>query len=102
MTLEFKFFKFIKNVFIIFLLMMTTLFMEYSNFFLMIFMAVEIVGLVIILKVDINGCMHQLRESSNNLNPEVDEELEFIQINTFKLRYYRIFTLYLYCYWSME
>lgn len=101
-TLEFKFFKFIKNVFIIFLLMMTTLFMEYSNFFLMIFMAVEIVGLVIILKVDINGCMHQLRESSNNLNPEVDEELEFIQINTFKLRYYRIFTLYLYCYWSME
>lgn len=101
-TLEFKFFKFIKNVFIIFLLMMTTLFMEYSNFFLMIFMAVEIVGLVIILKVDINGCIHQLRDSIKNLNPEVEEELEFIEINTFKLRYYKIFTLYLYCYWSME
>lgn len=94
-SLEFKFFKFIKNIFIIFLLVMTSLFMEYSNFFLMIFMAIEIVALVLILKIDINGCVKELRSSNADLNPEIEEERDFIQINTFKIKYYRVFMLYL-------
>jgi hypothetical protein len=99
---EFKFFKFIKNTFIIFLLVMTSLFMEYSNFFLMIFMGIEIAGLVLILKIDINGCVKELRNANFNLNPEIEEDLDFIRINTFKIRYYRVFMMYLWCYWSME
>jgi hypothetical protein len=94
-SLEFKFFKFIKNIFIIFLLVMTSLFMEYSNFFLMIFMAIEIVALVLILKIDINGCMKELRNSNADLNPEIEEERDFIRINTFKIKYYRLFMIYL-------
>jgi hypothetical protein len=94
-SLEFKFFKFIKNIFIIFLLVMTSLFMEYSNFFLMIFMAIEIVALVLILKIDINGCVKELRNSNADLNPEIEEERDFIRINTFKIKYYRLFMIYL-------
>lgn len=100
-SLEFKFFKFIKNIFIIFLLVMTSLFMEYSNFFLMIFMAIEIVALVLILKIDINGCMKELRNSNADLNPEIEEERDFIRINTFKIKYYRLFMIYLCWYWAL-
>jgi hypothetical protein len=38
--------KFIKNLLIIFLFVMTSLFMQYSNFFLMIFMVAEIAALL--------------------------------------------------------
>jgi ABC-type amino acid transport system permease subunit len=52
--------------------------------------------------MDVNHCITRLKQYNRILNPEVAEEAEFIKSNNFKIKYYKVFMIYMFVYWSME
>ena len=52
--------------------------------------------------MDVNHCIARLKQYNRIMNPEVPEEAEFIKSNEFKVKYYKVFLVYMFVYWSME
>mmetsp|Transcript_2623 Transcript_2623/g.2215 ORF Transcript_2623/g.2215 Transcript_2623/m.2215 type:complete len:269 (+) Transcript_2623:1012-1818(+) len=84
------------------LILTTSLFLQYTDFFLIIFIAGEILTLVLFLKMDISFCTQELKDVNVQLNPIFIEERRYLESNNLKIKYYKVFTIYLICYWSME
>lgn len=76
--------------------------MEYSNFFLMIFMVVEIIILLLLLKMDIFSNILKLRKMLDGRENFARHDHEYVSLISNKIKYYKVFMIYLYTYWVME
>jgi len=84
-----------KNIIITFFILLTSLALRYSNFYMMIIMIVEIIALVVLLKMDISNTI-----TSIDVSAPVDRQY-MLSIN-FKRKYYKVFLWYIYVYWTLE
>lgn len=92
----------VKNIVIILIFVVTSLLMQYTNFFLMIFMVVEIIALVLLLKMDINKTISIINEAINNVDLNDRRSYIILADLRFKRTYFRTFKLYVYIYWTLE
>lgn len=94
--------RFTKNIVVMSFIVVISLFLRYTNFFLLIFVAVGLIVMVIFLRLDIICWVERLKEINRELNPIFVEERKFIESNTFKMKYYKAFLVYLIIYSIME
>jgi hypothetical protein len=93
---------FCKNTVITIFILCTSLLMQYSNFFLMIFMVVEIVILVLLLKMDI---WHNITTLQEEIQAEMDansHNSRYLSAVAKRIAGYKVFLWYIYIYWSLE
>lgn len=102
MSFSFTFKPFIKNVIIGSFILITQLLMTFANFFLMIFMVVEIIILILVLKMDISSNITKLKEVLRNQDNFIVRDPDYVSVVEFKIKYYKVFKIYLYVYWGLE
>ena len=100
--LLFQYRRFIKNAVIILFMLLTSLLMSYSNFFLTILMVSEIVILILLLKMDISYTIRSLQEMIQGLDVNSPQDHDYVKGILFKIKYYKVFMFYVYVYWPME
>ena len=94
--------SFAKYIVIIFFILITSLFLNYVDFFLLFFITSEIIIFVLFLKVDTSICIKRLKEINEMLNPIFVEERSYLESNNMKIKFYNVFTYYLLIYWTLE
>ena len=94
--------KFIKNLIISGFILLSYTLISFSNFVVMIMMALEIVGLILFLNRDIIENITKLRKIYAIQMRLHREEDQYISELKSKIKYYRVFMMYLYVYWILE
>lgn len=93
---------FSKNIIIMGFILLTSMLMRISTVVVMMFMVVEIIALILLLNMDIFQNINRLKAILLSQLEFDRENTEYIKELGLKIKYYRIFMIYLYVYWILE
>ncbi|CAI2370146.1 unnamed protein product [Moneuplotes crassus] len=99
---SFSCYKCAKNIAVMLCIGITSLFLRYTSFILLIFFGTEVIIMVIFLRCDIQSCIRKLKRINSELNPIFVEERDIINSNNNMIKYYKCFIVYLLIYSFME
>ena len=101
-TMTVRLSPFLKNIIITGFILLTSMLMRISTIVVMMFMVVEIIALILLLNMDIFTNINRLK-SILIIQLEIDQNnKEYICELSSKIKYYRVFMIYLYVYWILE